>query len=365
MHCGVRPPWISLATLIAIGVAATTCEPEYPHTAPRLVRVGDGYVAVWEKLEKNGTTLQAAQFSATASARGSQRGKGRTIWDSDELQSRPMLAGGDQSALVLALEGPNPDPDPDKDREDPPRFLTTLALGPDGRELGPRRTYGMTDRICSSPTWDGEQFLVGVAYRLRGFGGGTVLHLESFSADGVAQSEQRIAAGAFWGCAVARHGDVTVVVVTVENPERRGYAIAAYFVGERGVEGPLVIVPKEERMPWPDVVSDPAGGWAIAYANKDEAVRVVRFERDGVRDSNTFDDVDSDTMSLGSNARGVFVSWHERGKIRLRGIDASKTRSLESASRAETAAVGFGDECAIAWSDGKDKYAHLSRVTCP
>jgi hypothetical protein len=346
-------------------VITHTCEPEYPHTAPRLVRVGDGYVAVWEKLTKTGTTLQSARFSATASTGGSQRAAGRTIWDSDELQSRPMLAGGDQSALVLALEGPDPDPDPDKDREDPPRFLTTLALGPDGRELGPRRTFGMTDRICSSPTWDGQQFLVGVAYRLRRFGSDTVLHLASFSADGVALSEQRVAAGAFWGCAVARHGDVTAVVVTVENSETRGYSIVAYLVDDVGVHGPVVIVPNEERMPWPDVVSDPAGGWAIAYASRDEAARFVRFDRGGVRDAKVLDGVDGDTMSLGSNASGVFVAWHERGKIRLRGIDSNRTRSIDRASRAETAAIGAGRECAIAWSDGKDKYAFLSRVTCP
>ena len=342
-----------------------SCEPDYPHTAPRLVRVGDGYVAVWEKLTRDGTTLQSAQFSSKTTASGSQRRTGHTIWASDELQSRPMLAGGDQSALVLALEGPNPDPDPDKDREDPPRFLTALAIGPEGRELGPRRTFGMTDRICSSPAWDGQRFLVGVAYRLGRFGSGTVLHLASFSSNGALLKEERIASGPFWGCAVARHDDVTAVVVATENPGRRGYSVVAFFVSDHSVEGPLVVVANEERMPWADVVSDPAGGWAIAYATKDDEVRFVRFDRGGVRESKLLDGIDADTMSLGSNAADVFVSWHAAGKIRLRGVNADRTRSLERAGRAETAAAGFARECAIAWSDGKYKYAFMARLTCP
>jgi hypothetical protein len=158
---------------------------------------------------------------------------------------------------------------------------------------------------------------------------------------------------------------VTALVVTVENPETRDYAIAVYFVDASGVTGPLAIVPHEERMPWPDIVSDPAGGWAIAYATKDDAARLVRFDRSAVRDSKSLDGVDSDTMSLASNAEGVFVSWHAGGRIRLRSVDASKARALDHASRAETAAVGYGRECAIAWSDGKDKYAFVSRVACP
>jgi hypothetical protein len=199
---------------------------------------------------------------------------------------------------------------------------------------------------------------------LRRFGSDTVLHLASFSADGVAQSEQRIAAGAFWDCAVAQQADVTALVVTIENPKSRDYAIAAYFVDAAGVHGPLELRPHEPRMPWLDVVSDPAGGWAIAYAT-DDGVQLVRFDRGGVREVKSLDGVDGDTMSLGATGADLFVSWHERGKIRLRNIAGDRTRTVGRASRTQTAAVGVGTDCAVAWSNGRDKYAFMSLVACP
>jgi hypothetical protein len=54
------------------------------------------------------------------------------------------------------------------------------------------------------------------------------------------------------------------------------------------------------------------------------------------------------------------VSWHDRSEIRLRGVDAGRTHSLERAPRSETAAIGYRDECVVAWSDGNTKYASLS-----
>jgi len=351
-----RTPWLGVLACVSLaGVARIhACAPDDPRTAPRLVWVGDGYVAIWEGRDGDLSVVRAAKLSATGAKR--TRAVGRTVWRSDELQSRAMLAGGDKTALVVALEGPDPDPDPDEDRSDPLRFLAALPLGADGRELGAPRTFGLADRICASPTWDGARFAVGFAYRMRYFGDDWSLHLAGITADGRSARDHLIASGDFRGCAVARHGDVLAVVVAVEDRTTRRYSIVAYLVGTRDYEllgRPLVLVDGEERSPWPEVVAE-RDGWAVSFADDAGVVRLVRFDRDGVRGAAKLDRVDAKTMSLGSNATGAFVAWHASGQIRVRSVDGGGgTRSVGRAPRTETAAAGHDGECAIAWDDGK------------
>jgi hypothetical protein len=360
------PPWLALLACVAIGGVAfvfRACEPEYAHSAPRLAWVGDAYVTVWEEVDGDTSILQSARFSGTGAKRS--RASGSVIWRSAELQSRPRLAGGDHSALVVALEGPNPDPDPNEDRSDPLRFLTVLALGADGRGLGSPRRVELADRICGSPAWDGTQFIVGFAYRMRHFSNDRILQLASISPQGALLHSETIASGQFSGCAVARLDRVLAMVVVVEHARR--YSLVAYFVDVESFEevGERVTVAEaQERVPWPELVAGRAS-WTAAYSGADGKVRIVQFDQRGVRSARTLDEVDPDTMSLGVNAVGAFVSWHSGGHLRLRGVDAGRTFSLGRARRTQTAAAGHDSECAIASSDGKR--AVLSRLTstCP
>ena len=366
MHCGAcRPPWFALAACVMIGlvVRIRACDPEYPHSAPRIVWVDDGYVALWAEHDGKTTVLQAARSSGTGAKRS--RLAGRAVWRSEELQSQALLAGGDKTALVVALEGPEPDPDPEEDRSDPSRFLTVLPLGADGRALGMPRSLGHADRICASPTWDGARFVVAFAYRMRHFGDDWVLQLGGISSVGVLEHTQRIASGYFGGCALARRGEELAVVVAVHDRQTQRYALLAYFVDARDhvlLGEPLVVARDEERAAWPQVVAE-RDGWAASFAGAHDEARLVRFDRGGVRDARTLDGVDADTMSLGTNATGVFAAWHADGRVRLRGLDGGGTRSLARAARTDTTAVGHDRECAIAWSDRKG--ALLSRVPSP
>jgi hypothetical protein len=357
-----RAPWRGLLVCALLGGVARihACAPEYPQSAPRLAWVGDGYLAVWADRDGDMDVVRAAKLSATGAKR--TRGAGRAVWRTDELQSRPLLAGGGETALVVALEGPDPDPDPDEDRSDPLRFLAALPLGADGRELGEPRTFELADRICATPTWDGARFAVGFGYRMRYFGDDWLLQLAGITADGRTARTHLIASGDFGGCAVARHGDALAIVVTVEDRTTRSYSIRAYLVGTRDYEllgPPLVLVDGEERPLWPDVVAE-RDGWAVSFADHAGVVRLVRFDHSGVRGATQLDGVDPNTMSLGSDAVGAFVAWHARGKIRVRSVDGGSPRSLGRASRTETDATGHDGECAVAWSDGKD--AVISRT---
>ncbi|MGN6105072.1 MAG: hypothetical protein ACTHU0_08210 [Kofleriaceae bacterium] len=110
-------------------------------------------------------------------------------------------------------------------------------------------------------------------------------------------------------------------------------------------------------------------GWAILYGDPDEHLHVAFVDTQGrlVGTRALPREVEGDTVDLATNARGLFVTWIDGGRVRVRGIDGSSRELKTAGSRAsETRALGDAASCVAAWTVDGGKHTRIATFAdCP
>lgn len=347
--------------------AIRACERDSVESAPALAWDGAGYLAAWETLDGDDVLIHTHRF-AEARAKPSSSA-GRVIVRDHEIRSVAHLVTGGGHALLVYIEGPDPDPDPDEDRSDPPRWLVGAPLDNDGNLAGSPRMLGehLADASCGAPVWTGEAFVVGYRQH-RGRFGVAVQALAFVNSSGVTRADTTVSYDEARWCVLAVSGDALALAFEAwDAPHRDQIAIDLVSATTGKPLGARIWLPERVGSGRYGLIGDD-DGWAALYAGLDGIVRVVRFDRNGVRESIVLPrDVDAATMSLGANDRGLFVSWIGGGAAHVRALARGGAHArARAASVSSTRTVGHDDECAVAWLGRGARRVHLMGVErCP
>lgn len=359
---GVATFVLATVTLALAGTQLATCEAPARDPAPALAAGEDRYTVAWVRPTRKGSSFEVQQFDMQSLKPVAAPS---TIVQRDDLVAGAveLVAVGGRYLAIGRVRDPQ--------RPNAATRILTVPLDARGHAAGEQSTFLM-DSACHGARVLGPYVLIVYTRTARS-------HLHPYASlgvlavdrDGNYRGEWSVASSPL-ACASAVHGGELAIVwthwldgelgkrgiglrVAFEEPRRDGrHETFVVPVGNVG-SGPVRIAPLGED-------------WAILYADRDKHLHVVIIDSHGTlrRLHELPDTIDGETVDLASNARGLFVTWVDGGRVRFAGIDGRMRAAKDAGSSAsQTRALGAGTRCVAAWTLSA-KHASLTEAEgCP
>lgn len=341
-------------------------EPELRAPAPALAAASDRYTVAWMRPAKEGGALLVQQF-----ARDTLKplGAPRVIVERDDLR--------DGGVELVAIDGGYLVTSRIQDPEKSPNWATrllTARLDRNGALVGDETTFFAMDYACPGAGVIDDRVAMAYVWIARSHHyPRDVLGVLAVDSDGGYRGSRVIEASPM-ACASAVHGREIAIAWTRwgGEPGRR--------VAELGIafDGPLRDDRSERfNVPVGDVDAGPLrvawyrDTWALLYADRDKHLHVAFVDRSGTlveaRPLPQDIAIDNDSVDLAPNARGLFITWVDGGRVRARGINGAP-RVVETAGSAPSTTRALGDaaSCVVAWTVDGGKRGRIAKAAdCP
>jgi hypothetical protein len=371
---GIRRSWALLFGLCGVlvgGAVSRTCGDDELKYYPRPAMLWDGrmYAMAWIASKGEDDGRRGTMYIRRVPAGGARAANAETtsvaVYKDDDLQDPQLVQVGD--GFVALATRPREGADHPQERD-----IVSVPLDRTGHVSGkPTFSWSLhANRFCRASGSSGDRGFVGL-------GKAATSHRHPYDYLFALALDRNGEQGSVWlldtnlggdRCALASRGDLLAVAWTNAGSRRMMY------LGFLGLRDGMQVPPELELRAdaHVDAIVPYHDDWAVLYLGDEKPNRLhVALAHTTKGIYRTYDlppDVDSDTVDLGVNTRGHFVTWHTRGKVHIRGLEAGAAHLIQrsTAPPTPTRAVGHGEQCAVAWSarNGKDVELWVARA-CP
>ena len=353
---------VGLVGLAGLALAATqlaTCEPPNRDFAPAIAATDDRYTVAWV----HGDSFEVQQFAKRSLK---PLAKPTTIARRDDLVAGAveLVAVGDGYLAIGRVEDPQKEPNW-------ATHMLTVPLDARGHAAGELNTF-MFDRACYGPGVVGPYVLIAYKHIARSHRHPyDTLGVLALDRDGSYRGSWTVAANPT-NCASTVHGNELAIVWTHwfrDNHGKSGYELrVAFEEPRRDGRHDSFVVPVGTVGGRPARIASLGDDIALLYADPDDHLHVAVIDSHGklLRRERLPDGIDMETADLGSNARGLFVTWIDGSRVRFVGIDG-RIRAVKGGGNAasRTRALGAESRCVAAWMMN-GKRARVTHVEgCP
>jgi len=340
------PVAIALAMTAAVALGSARCDDRPSMPTPDVVRVGSGFMLVWQVPRGDHYEILAARAGATS----------HTLLTTDEPVARVQLGGSGDHMIVLVWRRPDGD-------DDGRVRVFTIPIDRDGRpRRDPQPQYIAGDGVCTGIATVGDRYVTGSVLGASRFGDGAVF-ADTYDRDGNLVGHVGIAFPES-SCAIAGNGERVAIAFGKIDPIRLSVRDPA--------TGRWTATAALDDAGFPTRMVAYHDGWALLYiaigAHHGPAVAIF----DGRGALRTIErlphDVEPSAIDLAVNARGLFVSWIDGRTahfVPVGGEGRPRTKSVDRAASCARA-VGYEDRCAMFALDRDDLGMSIVEIPrCP
>ena len=367
-HGGARR---AIAVMIAgavMAVAVSRCEGPAGRAGPPSMVVdgaGDGSVGTVTIAWDRGTRIYVEQV-------GARKARAKVVLDDPGLRGRAEIVRLGDGYLVMATHH-----HPEAEKEFTNRIVA-VPLDRDARVVGEPSYAWSGDVLCDRPVSDGTHAYVGAVNRATSHRHPfDDLDLYELGATGEITRSWHVTNGGFRSCTTAlRDGKLALAYLRYDHDAKQTVLwIVQDAIGQR--TWLRAVLPASARAL--RVVPYEAGFAALveeAGATEHEvALRILVLSADG--DETRIESsrvlvasaaIDPFSSDLGTNARGLFVTYTARGRARVLGVEPRGVdRGHDTGPRpSRTRALGVGNHCLVAWTTGDGARARVAPFDdCP
>jgi hypothetical protein len=369
MHCleTTRPAhgavMLALTTVALAGTRLATCGDRYRDPAPAIATGENHYTVAWVQPGRHGGSFEVQQFDRQSLKPVSAP---RSILRRDDLVAGAveLVAVGDSYLAIGRVEDP----------EKKPNWAThilTIPLDARGQAAGEQHTFLM-DSACPGAGVVGPYVLIAYEHIGRSHRHpDDMLGVLAVDRDGNYRGSWTVASNPITCASAVRGGEIAIVWTRWLDGEPGKHSIGlrvAFQEPRRGGRDERFVVPVGNVDSGPVRIAVLGDDWAILYADPDKRLHVAVVDPHGKLQKvhDLPGTIDSETVDLARNERGLFVTWIGGNRLRFAGIDGT-THAAKAAGHgaSEVRALGADTQCVAAWTS-RAKEARVAKAgSCP